>query len=157
MNTDDLSVEARARIIWGDEPSSVRYFLTSNGMSAADADAKLRELILERNAEIRRLGVRDVLIGVALLGGAGIFFYSLFRSSHMPNVSVRAGKGYGVLVILAFDGLWRLINGIFRLIRPRSEHGSMTYQNENEAEQAGCTECRGDVAVPVRTSLARHR
>jgi hypothetical protein len=125
MNTDDLIVEARARIIWGDEPSSVRYFLTSNGVSAADADAKLRELVLERNAEIRRLGVRDVLIGVALLGGAGIFFYSLFRSSHMPGVNVRAGKGYGILVLLAFYGLWRLINGISRLVRPKSEHGSI--------------------------------
>ena len=125
MNTDDLIVEARARIIWGDEPSSVRYFLTSNGMPATDADAKLRDLTRERNAEIRRLGVRDVLIGVVLLGGAGVFFYSLFRSSHMPSVSVRAGKGYGALVILAIYGLWRLINGIFRLIRPKTEHGSI--------------------------------
>lgn len=74
-------------------------------MSATDADAKLTDLILERNAEIRRLGVRDVLIGVALLGGAVIFFYTLFRSSHMPNVSVRAAKGYGVLVLLALYGL----------------------------------------------------
>jgi len=125
MNTDDLIVEARARIIWGDEPASVRYFLTSNGMSASDADAKLRDLILERNAEIRRLGVRDVLIGVALLGSAGIFFYSMFRSSHMPNVSVRVGKGFGVLVLVACYGLWRLINGIIRLVRPKSEHGSI--------------------------------
>ena len=125
MNTDDLIVEARARIIWGDEPSSVRYLLTSNGMSATDADAKLRDIILERNAEIRKLGVRDVLIGVALIGGAGIFFYLLFRSSHMPTVSVRAGKGYGALVLLAFYGLWRLINGIIRLVRPKSEHKSI--------------------------------
>jgi hypothetical protein len=125
MNTDALIVEARARITWGDDPSSVRYFLTSNGMSVADADAELKNLMLERNAEIRRLGVRDVLIGIALLAGARIFFYPLFRWSHMPNVSVRAGKGYGVLLILAIYGLWRLINGIFRLIRPKSEHGSI--------------------------------
>jgi hypothetical protein len=125
MNTDALIVEARARITWGDEPSSVRYFLTSNGMSATDADAKLRDLILERNAEIRKLGLRDVLIGVALTGGAGIFFYSLFRSSHMPGATVKAGKGYGVLVLLAIYGLWRLINGICRLVRPKSEHGSI--------------------------------
>ena len=125
MNTDDLIVQARARIIWGDDPASVHYFLTSSGMSAADADSKLRDLVLERNAEVRKLGIRDVLIGVALIGSAGIFFYSLFKSSHMPSVSVRAGKGYGVLVILAFYGLWRLINGICRVARPKSEHGSI--------------------------------
>jgi len=50
MNPDDLIVEARARIIWGDEPLSVRYYLTSNGMSAADADAQIKQFTLERNA-----------------------------------------------------------------------------------------------------------
>jgi hypothetical protein len=125
MSTDELMVEARAKIIWGDEPCSVRYFLTSNGMSASDAEAKLRDLIFERNAEIRKIGIRDVLIGAALLGGAGIFFYCLFRSSHMPSSSVSAGKGYGALVLLAFYGLWRLVTGIFRLARPKSEHGSI--------------------------------
>jgi hypothetical protein len=109
----------------GDEPASVRYFLTSNDMSAADADAKIKEIILERNAEIRRLSIRDILIGVGLVGGAGIFFYSLFASSRMPSVSVRSGKGYGVLVIAAVYGLWRLINGVIRLVRPKSEHGSI--------------------------------
>jgi hypothetical protein len=43
MNTDDLIVEARARIVWGDEPASVRSFLTSNGMAAAEADAKITD------------------------------------------------------------------------------------------------------------------
>ena len=125
MNTDDLIVEARARITWGDEPNSVRFFLTSNGMSAAEADVKIRELTLERNADIRKLGIRDVLIGAVLIGAAGAFFFSLFASSHIPSVSVRSAKGYGVLVIAALYGLWRLVNGIVRLVRPKSEHGSM--------------------------------
>jgi hypothetical protein len=121
----NLILEARAKMIWGEEPSSVRYYLTSNGMSADDADAKIKELTLERNAEIRRLGTRDVLIGVGLIGGAGIFFYSLIASSRMPSANVRSGKGYGVLVIAAVYGLWRLINGVIRLVRPKSEHGSI--------------------------------
>lgn len=126
MNTDDLMVEARARIVWGDEPSSVRNFLISNGMSAMDADAKLRDLIRERNEEIRRLGVRDVLIGIALLGSAGIFF-SLFKFSQTPHMMFRT-RGYGAVglpVLMALYGLWRLITGLIRLIRPKSEHGSI--------------------------------
>ena len=125
MTTDDLIVEARARIIWGDEPSSVRSFLTSNGMAAAEADAKIKELMLERNAEVRKLGIRDVLIGVALLAPAIIFFCLLFARSHIPSVTVRSGKGYGVLALVALYGLWRLINGVIRLARPKSEHGSI--------------------------------
>src|SRR6516162_9551119 len=108
MNTDELIVEARAKIIWGEEPASVRNFLVSNGMSANDAEVKLRDLIRERNAEIRKLGVRDVLIGGALVGGAVFFFYSLFRSTHISHVSVREGRGLGFVFVLALYGLWRL-------------------------------------------------
>ncbi len=125
MNADDLILEARARIIWGDQPESIRCFLTSNGMSVTEADAKIKALTRERNAEIRKLGIRDVLIGMALIGAAGVFFLWLFTSSHIPRVSVRSAKGYGVLAIAAFYGLWRLINGIIRLARPKSEHGSI--------------------------------
>ena len=110
---------------WGEEPASVRYFLTSNGMSVAEADANISALTLERNAEIRRLGIRDVLVGVALIGAAGVFFYWLFASRHIPRVSVRSAKGYGVLALGAFYGLWRLVNGIIRLVRPKAEHGSI--------------------------------
>jgi hypothetical protein len=125
MSTDDLIVEARARIVWGDEPTSVGSFLTSNGMSVAEAAAKIKELTLEREAEIRKLGIRDVLIGAALIGAAGVFFCWLFRASHIPRVSVRSAKGYGVLVLAAFYGLWRLVSGIVRLVRPKAERGSI--------------------------------
>ena len=125
MNTDELIVEARARIIWGDEPASVRYFLTTNGMSAADADAKIKEFNAERNREIRRLAIRDILIGVALIGGAGIFFWLLFASKRIPSTSVRSAKGYGVLALAGLYGLWKLVNGIINLVRPKSEHGSI--------------------------------
>jgi hypothetical protein len=125
MNTDKLIAEARAKIIWGDEPSSVRDFLTSNGMSEADADANLAEFVLERSAEIRRLGIRDVLIGVVLLGGAGIFFYLLSRPTNTHSVRISTGKLYGVLGVAACYGFWRLINGIIRLLRPAFERGSI--------------------------------
>jgi hypothetical protein len=125
MITADLIVEARARIIWGDEPASVRYFLTSNGVAVAEADAKIEELTIERNAEIRKLGIRDVLIGMVLMVPAIIFFCILFARSHIPSLTVRSGKGYGVMALAALYGLWRLVNGVIRLVRPKSEHGSI--------------------------------
>jgi hypothetical protein len=125
MITNELIVEARARIIWGDEPASVRYFLTSSGVAAAEADAKIEELTLERNAEIRKLGIRDVMIGVALMAPGIFFFCMLFVRSHIPSLTARSGKGYGVVALVALYGLWRLMNGVIRLLRPKSEHGSI--------------------------------
>ena len=120
-----ILTEARARIIWGESSSSVRYFLTSNGISDTDADAKIKEFNAERNAEIRRLGIRDILIGVALIGTAGILLYSLFAGSHIPSLTVRSAKGYGVVVLAGFYGIWKLVNGIIYLVRPQSEHESI--------------------------------
>jgi hypothetical protein len=72
MNHEDLMVEARARVIWGESPLSVRCFLTSNGMSAADADARIKELNAEPNREIKKTGLRSTSIGTVMVCGAGI-------------------------------------------------------------------------------------
>lgn len=125
MNPNELMVEARARIIWGEESSSVRYFLTSNGMSAADADAQLAMFTRERNAEIRKLGFRNVLIGVALIGVGGILLYVVFATPQSHTAVTRRGRVSGALVVAVLYGLWKLINGIIYLVRPKSEHGSI--------------------------------
>jgi hypothetical protein len=70
-----LISEARARIIWGEESSSVRSFLVSNGISEIDADAKIKEFNAERNNEIRKRAIRQILIGSILLVGAAVFLY----------------------------------------------------------------------------------
>ena len=55
MNLDSVIVEARAKIIWGEAPSSVHAFLTLNGMLVADADRIIQEFVTERNREIRKM------------------------------------------------------------------------------------------------------
>src|SRR5437868_3632965 len=75
MNADKIISEARARIIWGESSSSVRDFLISNGISDLIADTKLKEFDLERNAELRKIGLRNVLIGIILTGAVGITLY----------------------------------------------------------------------------------
>jgi hypothetical protein len=133
MLANNILDEARARITWGDEPATVRDFLIASGMSTIDANATLRQLVHERNAEIRKIGITDVVIGSALRALAGVFFYFLFRPSHMPSVSYRAGKVYAVVILQALYGLWRLTNGIWRLACPKLEHGSIpTLQNKEQ-------------------------
>lgn len=120
MKHDDPIVEARARIIWGEEVSSVRSFLTSKGMSTAQADVMLKEFYAERNAEIRRRGLRNILVGVALIAAAGVLLSLVLAGIDLPV------EGYGILVLAALYGSWKLVSGIVALFKPQSEHESIS-------------------------------
>jgi len=126
MEPDKLISEARARIIWGEPSSSVRDFVISNGISDMDADAKIKDFNLERNAEIRRRGIKNILIGVALIGVAGISLYLILTSS----LNVRRGRGFGAVIVGGVYGIWKLVNGIIDLVRPQSEDGSISDMQE---------------------------
>jgi hypothetical protein len=119
---NNILSEARARIIWGEPSSSVRYFLISNGISDLVADAKLKEFELERNRELRGIGLRDVLIGILLTGAAGITLYIA-----LPHASATSGeiKALAVVLLAGAYGLWKLGRGVIYLIRPQSEHKSI--------------------------------
>ena len=122
MIANEFIVEARARIIWGEPSSSVRDFLISNGISDVVADAKLKEFELERNRELRMIGLRNVLIGILLTGAAGITLYIA-----LPHSSATSGfiQALGVVLMAGVYGLWKLGKGVVYLIRPQSEHKSI--------------------------------
>ncbi len=122
MNLEAFMRDGRARIMWGESRSSIREFLTSNGISAADADVKIEEWVLERNAEIRRLGIRSTVIGCVLIGVPGVFLYVLLGN---PGVSIGVGRACAFLILAALYGLWKLVRGIFWLVRPKSEGRSV--------------------------------
>jgi hypothetical protein len=121
MEPDKLLSEARARIIWGESSLSVRDFLTSNGISETVADAKIKKFNLERSAELRRIGLRNTLIGVVLTGAAGGVIYWIFPSFSTSG----SARVYGVLGVIGLYGLWKLVKGIIYLVRPQSEHRSI--------------------------------
>ena len=120
--TDKAISGAKARIMWGESSSSVREFLTSNGMPDSDADAKIKEFNLERTREIRGIGVKNILIGVVLTGAAGISIYLV-----IPLVS---GSGFakvlGMLVVGGIYGLWKLVTGVTYLVRPQCARKSIS-------------------------------
>jgi hypothetical protein len=122
VNADKLISEARARVIWGESLSSVRDFLVSNGISDLIADAKLNEFALERSRELRKIGLRNVLIGIVLTGAAGITLYIA-----LPNGSASSGiiRALALVVVAGCYGLWKLLRGIIYLVRPQSEHKSI--------------------------------
>lgn len=124
MSPENLIVEARARIIWGEAPSSVHYFLISNGMSAVEADIEIKKFSAERSSEIRRVGFRKALIGTAIVCVAGISFYFTFRNTNtfFPSKGGRAMFGDA---LAGLYGMWMLVNGLVCILRPKSEHRSI--------------------------------
>ena len=126
MAFDQLISEARAKIIWGEPASDVRGYLVSNGMPEAEADTVIKEFSRERNAEIRRIGTKNVVIGVVLVGVSGILIYLIYINSSDRVVRVGTGKVIGVLACAGLYGLWKLVNGSFNLFRPQSEEGSIS-------------------------------
>ena len=99
MKPDVLFSEARARIIWGEPSSSVHDFLTSNGISATDADEKIEELFAERNTEIRKIGIKNTVFGAAIMGGAGVTVYLCLRLGYSSGfVRCAAVSMVGVLL-----------------------------------------------------------
>ena len=122
MSPDKIISEARARVIWGESPLNVRDFLISNGLSAAVAEAKLKEFEFERNQELRKMGLRNALIGGILAGAAGVALYVSFA---IANASSGIIKALAVVALAGIYGLWRLMKGLVYLLRPQSEHGSI--------------------------------
>jgi len=124
---NSLLTEARANIIWGEPASSVRSFLISGGMSETDADAKIKDFIAERNTAIRRSAIKNILIGVILIGASAITLYGFSR--HGPGdltYSLRGrGASFGFAMFAGIYGFWKLIKGVIDFARPQSEKESI--------------------------------
>jgi len=130
VNPDEVNVEARARITWGEEPSSVRAFLTSNGLSAVDADQKIQELVSERDKEVKKMGIREIYIGAAILLLILIFIWYTYELPPSRIYPYRREKSLLCSFLAALYGIWKLINGLFHLLRPRKETRSIPDMTE---------------------------
>ena len=122
MKADKFITEARARIIWGEPTLFVRDFLISNGISDLVAHAKLKEFELERSKELRKIGLRNVLIGLVLASAAGFTLYL-----ELPTASDSSGiiKALALVLLAGLYGLSKLVTGTVYLVRPQSEHKSI--------------------------------
>jgi hypothetical protein len=120
---DKAVTEAHARIVWGDEPAEGVAYLKVAGFSTAEASDLVRGFVKERNADIRARGLRKTIIGALCLPAAWVCWYVEMHSSSVTGS--RRGGGLSVAVGLALWGLWCLINGLWMLFSPRSEHGDL--------------------------------
>ena len=127
MEPDKIIAEARARITWGDSAASVRDYLVQNGRSKAETDVKIKAIIAERNAEIRKIGIKNTLLGILILTVSSTLLYLDIKNLQTPGaIGWRRGGEFGFFGFGIFYGLWKLVNGIIYLVHPQSEKGSIT-------------------------------
>lgn len=129
MSAEELLVEARARIVWGEEPASVRHYLTSNGMSAVDADSKILELVRERTKEIRKTALRGAGIGAIIVCACAS--YILYELKH-PSTLFPSKQGTAMFCAggVGLYGIWKLVNGLVDLVWPKSQTRSIAELSE---------------------------
>lgn len=111
--TKSLVVQARARIIWGDEPEAVRSWLLENGVAHDTALLIIEKSVEERRREMRRIGLRNLTHGGAFcLAGLVTIGFALRGDGPSGAILNRLGAaGMGAFLY----GLWRVSEGLFRL------------------------------------------
>ena len=108
--------------MWGEPALAVEEFLIAKGISSEVAQAKLAEFELERRCELRRIGLRNVVIGGILTGGAGLALYLALGVASATSGIVQA---LAVVLLAGLYGFWKLWKGVAYLIRPQAEYGSV--------------------------------
>jgi len=116
MNQADLiqqaKVEARAKVIWGEPPKKVIFFLRTRGVSMDEAIQITNEAFAERTAELRATAIKHILLGICLLflpvGGYLVF-------SAIGSLSILGMLVFGVSCAAGLYGLYCIINGIWAL------------------------------------------
>lgn len=111
-------------ITWGESPEAVSCFLLSNDVSTREAEECLALLKAERQRELRKTGIRKLLIGVVLVGVSASGLAWFWEAIETGIGRRRGGVGSGVLALLLlglFFGIGKLVDGLIYLIRPQLE------------------------------------
>jgi hypothetical protein len=130
MSADGLVTEAKARIVWGEDPTSVRAFLITNGISAADADSTVQDLVTARAKEIRIRGIIGACTGAIVI--AACTTYILYSLKHPSKVAIttRQQRLMFIAGFIGLYGIWKLMNGLGDLLHPKSNTQPMSDVSE---------------------------
>jgi hypothetical protein len=126
-------IEAKARVLWGEERGAIRSDLIKQGHSWRDADRMLDDAFSERRAHFRGSGFRDLLLGAACIGGFLLVLGGLLLARTEGGIRfVYLGKGFLALFLLPPVGLFFAIRGISRLLGAGKGEGAATDLEEGD-------------------------
>ena len=124
MQTEQIIRECRAKIMWGEPRNSVMEYMQANGLGDKDAAAYLDALFRERAADIRRTGIKKIIIGIFWV--VVLVVYLAFAAV----VGVIELKLLALSLVSAVVGLWKIIEGIGFIMKPSSESGDLSNLSE---------------------------
>lgn len=105
-NGNHVGDEARAAVMWGESREAVVRMLRASGVSATEADERCDALLRERAAAIREIGVRQILIGGAMVLIPIIFW--LWIRFGPPRLWTRL---FSCAAAIGLFGAWKLTQG----------------------------------------------
>jgi len=114
--------DARARILWGDTPEKVAPMLAEAGLSSNQIDLITIVLRSERAQIVRQVGMRNTIVGGAMLGGAILAMIAIGLIADDTVVKGMA-KVFAMLMVVAGIGLFILIKGALRLMQGADHRG----------------------------------
>ncbi len=123
---ENVAVEARAKLMWGESPEKVRAFLEAKGVHRAEAEVLIEEVMVERAGDIRRHGTMWVVFG-GFSAIAPVTYYFTARA-----YGVMEFKFFGGLSVLGVCGLYKFFDGLAMVLRPRSYKADLSKLGEVE-------------------------
>ena len=102
--------DARARILWGDPVSAVLDAMMDAGVDGAFAQTVVAEAMRERGREIRKSGIRELVIGGVIFAVGSAGFLLMLFSGFISIVLV------GGSLTVALYGAFRGLRGVSRMI-----------------------------------------
>jgi hypothetical protein len=119
MERGQAGAEARAKIMWGDDPADVTKFLLTQGYSSDEAKAAIAPLLEDRARTVRKEGVHKIFTGLGMMSVPVIAFI-IFQS-----IGVLPLKLFGATLVVGVWGAWRVLSGIIMFMSPKSEKGDV--------------------------------
>jgi hypothetical protein len=124
MQTEQIIRESRAKIMWGEPRQSVFESMQASGLGDKEASAYLDALFRERAADLRRTGIKKILIGSFWV--VVLVAYLAFAAL----VGVIALKLLALAIVAAVVGVWKILEGIGYIVKPSSESGDLSNLSE---------------------------
>jgi hypothetical protein len=119
--------EARAKTMWGDEQPDVVKFLMLKGLPTKEAQKLAQALFAERATTIRGTGVMKIVTGVGLMcvPVATFFTFIAMGFKSIPNMPL---KLLGFAGAIGLWGAYRTLKGTIMFFAPKSEPGDVSSQ-----------------------------
>ncbi|HEY6226593.1 MAG TPA: hypothetical protein VI282_05670 [Verrucomicrobiae bacterium] len=119
LDPDRAAGEARAKIMWGDDPAEITKYLMSQGFSADEAKSTLAPMLADRAQMVRKAGVGRMFVGTGMMLLPVVSTIVCLIIGYFPI------KLLAITVAIGIWGGWKFLSGLIMFLSPKSEKGDV--------------------------------